>query len=629
MNLKEDLEQNNIIDAVYGNYIVCAGPGSGKTTTLVRRVRHMIEDLKINQDSILIMTFGKEASENVKEKLKKISKNLNPQIMTLHALALSITRSYNPKYQVWENEFDTENRKGRRKVLESVAKEVLSDTKKIALGQINDFIDIQKLNMIHPGEKTLYDGYDFQYSHSVLDEIFDKYERYKENHYLLEFRDFLGKAIDILEKHPEEKEKIQKKYDFFMVDEAQDLDYAQYKMIMLLSEFGNIMMVGDIMQGIFGFRGGSPDFMEDFTLRKKAEVLHLTSNYRSNSSIINNANHFAKETESSCSDLYHNMKIINKQKLQPIFKTVVSKDDEVRMVASEIKALHAQGVSYNDMAVIGRVNYLLYDYEDYFSLCDIPFEPSSHRLFQDKPEVKTFLDYINFLKNPDNDNVFMKIYNTPNRFLGKSFIYKLDSLGEGSYYSKIKFIPTYGKRGKDYLMKKNAEKILLLVSDFKREFGNVESANPFYVIKWLNKKLEIMESITKEMPRENKHECVQMQNYNRFLEISQKFRRIEELEKYLSNISSKAKEVTSQKELVKIKTMHGSKGLEWNTCFVTGVTPSIMPCDKDGCDKEEEYRLMYVAITRAKERLYIHGYKDKEGNQSEIWSMLEQKEEEK
>lgn len=583
--------QEEVIHNVYGQTIVIACPGSGKTTTLLRRINYMIKDEHINPSEIVMITFTKAAADEMRERFaKNYGKNKGVLFCTIHAFCFMLLK----KFGKYENDAVLTNASDI--IFEQIKFNSKITDKMQFVADILTDISVIKNNGIKPSEFDIKCCDDKK----MFLQMFKNYEKVKQEQGKLDFDDILIETYKMLKNNKEILDYVRDMYGYIHVDEYQDTNYLQRNIIYLIAgENGNLTVVGDDDQSIYAFRGARPEIMLNF---KKdypyAKEIYMSTNYRSDSDILKYAgNLIAFNKKRFKKDIIACSK--NKGKIQ--HKSFETKEDEVSYVTSRIKQLIEKGINPNDIAILYRTNSQSIPYADGLMSQNIPFKCNesivskySHWIFKDIASYYrmahgrgTQSDYLNTVNHPQRymskvnvkkckievDDMF-RVLNNPNQEEWKNEK-QLDNIIH--YVSILKRLSSIDEPLKflDYMLRLGDYGDFI---DSYSEFRNMDS----------NDLLSVWRAYENDIKSKNIKTFADWSNYaNRYNLMFNKQR--------------------NERNGVCLSTMHKSKGLEWKYVFiidcVEGITPSKKAENID--DIEEERRLFYVAITRAKNDLTL------------------------
>lgn len=577
-----------------GPLLILAGAGSGKTSVLTKRVAYLIKERNVSPKNIVAITFTNKAAKEMKERIiKEVGKEgYDIQISTFHSFGLRIIKENYEKLG-YEKNFTIIDSDDSLTVVKKILKEMGIDPTRFNPKFIKNQISSCKNEMVTP-EK---------YKNLVNDELSDitykVYKKYQDTllrNNSLDFDDLLIKPIELFNKYKEVLENYQELFKYVFIDEYQDTNEAQYILSKMISaKYKNICVVGDDAQSIYSWRGANfkniLNFEKDY---KNAKVILLEQNYRSTKTILNAANSVIKNNINK-----KDKNLWTDNSLGEKIKYVRTNDekDEASYVTREIRNLVNNGVSLDDIAVLYRTNAQSRTIEEGFLNSNIPYKIVGAFAFYSRKEIKDLLAYLKLIYNTKDDVSLMRIINYPKRKIGAKTIENLsmDAVLNGT--SMFDVISS----GKELEFKK-----LILEMKEKSEVLSLTETIDMVLDK---------SGIKSELESEHTLEAdIRLENLNEFKSITKTFEEesgIASLEDFLNEVSL-VSDVNDQKNdnspKVTLMTIHAVKGLEYKYVFVIGMEENIFPhvnsCEEDG-GIEEERRLCYVAITRAKEKLYL------------------------
>ena len=602
---KLNSEQKKAGAKVNGPLLILAGAGSGKTRTITYRIAYMIQELGISPYSILAVTFTNKAAKEMRERVENLigEDGKRAMISTFHSFGLRLLRVYS-KIAGYDSNFTIYDTDDKKKVVKGIMKQLVIKNKDLTEGKIVSRISKLKEDGISPEEYEK--DHRFEPDANIIYEVYKRYNQTLKENNGMDFSDILTNTYKLLENR-EVLEKLQEKFKYIMVDEYQDTNNIQYKIInKIAAKYRNICVVGDENQSIYGFRGADIrnilDFEKDYP---DAVVIKLEENYRSTKIILDAANEVIKNNKTS-KDKKLWTKKVSGDKI--ILKPCSDGRDEVNFVIEEIVEMRKDGRRYNDFTILYRTNAQSRLFEEGFLRYNIPYKVFGGMQFYQRAEIKDILAYLSVINNTRDGINLDRIINVPKRKIGDKTIEKIKN------YAEEKGLSIY-----DSL--KEAENISGLssaVTEKLKEFSNMMAE---------------LEELSFELPvSELFDEVIKKAGYFSYLNSSyddaeSRIENVEELKnsiielenvvdnltlrEYLENVSlvSATDDLDSEREYVKLMTIHNAKGLEFPVVFLVGMEDEIFPNTTkvmiDNESLEEERRICYVAITRAEEKLYI------------------------
>lgn len=577
-----------------GPLLILAGAGSGKTSVLTKRVAYLIKERNVSPKNIVAITFTNKAAKEMKERIiKEVGKEgYDIQISTFHSFGLRIIKENYEKLG-YEKNFTIIDSDDSLTVVKKILKEMGIDSTRFNPKFIKNQISSCKNEMVTP-EK---------YKNLVNDELSDitykVYKKYQDTllrNNSLDFDDLLIKPIELFNKYKEVLENYQELFKYVFIDEYQDTNEAQYILSKMISaKYKNICVVGDDAQSIYSWRGANfkniLNFEKDY---KNTKVILLEQNYRSTKTILNAANSVIKNNiNKKDKNLWTDNSIGEKIK----YVRTNDEKDEASYVTREIRNLVNNGVSLDDIAVLYRTNAQSRTIEEGFLNSNIPYKIVGAFAFYSRKEIKDLLAYLKLIYNTKDDVSLMRIINYPKRKIGAKTIENLsmDAVLNGT--SMFDVISS----GKELEFKK----LILEMKEKSEVLSLTETIDMVLDLSGIKSELESEHTLEAD---------IRLENLNEFKSITKTFEEesgIASLEDFLNEVSL-VSDVNDQKNdnspKVTLMTIHAVKGLEYKYVFVIGMEENIFPhinsCEEDG-GIEEERRLCYVAITRAKEKLYL------------------------
>lgn len=591
-----------------GAVLVTAGAGSGKTRLLTHRIAYIIAEGKAERYNILAITFTNKAANEMRERLSKMVDRADEiWIFTFHALCVRILRKFIGKIEGFNSNFSIygENEKSNavKRILKAFSEK----------GKIGDVSDYEK-NVIFGISKAKEQGLTpdeylavnkFMKDIDVIYEAYKEYEIAKKNANALDYDDLLLYARDLLKNDAEAREYYQKKFKYIHIDEFQDTNAVQYEIAALLAGgYGNIFAVGDEDQSIYGWRGA--DFRNIFNFQKdfNCKVYKLEQNYRSTQNILDVANKVIANNTTRLDKVLWTSN--DKGAEVECYRAKIDREEVNYVIKNIARQMKLNNYSYNDFAILMRVNSLSRPFEESLLAYNVPYRVYGGFKFYERKEIKDILAYMKLMVNPSDIEALLRIVNFPKRGIGDA------TVGQLMNYSAVTGISLYdaivGADKNEDLPAKITKKLSNLSETLKcfenaHETGASVAQLGKYIVKVLNLK--------------DYYGGDDDENVNRRMNIKELLSGMEEfdknnggtLEDYLQSISLYSDtDEEDNASSVTISTVHSAKGLEFKVVFIVGAEEGIFPAApraEEGDDIEEERRLMYVAVTRAMEKLFI------------------------
>lgn len=598
--------QRQAVETVSGPLLVIAGAGSGKTRVLTYRIAHLISAHKVPPYRILAVTFTNKAAAEMKERIASLIGPVAQDVWmgTFHSICVRILRAeghrlgYRSNFQI----FDTLDQTA---VVRECLAELNLDQKRFDPSSILASISRAKDRLLAPSQ---YSDEASDFWEKKVAQVYARYQGKLEKNNAMDFDDLIMLTVMLLQNYKEVREKYQSRFAYIMVDEYQDTNHAQYELVHLLAAaHGNLCVVGDEDQSIYAFRGADIrnilEFEKDFP---QAKVIKLEENYRSTKCILGAANSvIAHNTERKPKELWTS----NPQGEEVIFFQGETERHEAAFIGDQIgRLVQESGYQLADFALLYRTHAQSRVLEEEFMRRGIPYRIVSGLRFYERKEIKDILAYLRLCANPDEDFSFMRVVNSPRRGIGDATLAKVAEFSASrglSLFASLRYVDEIpGLTGK--------------VRQALGEFYNLINAAAFSVetvgITGLTELL-LRESGYLDMLRQQRDEQapVRIENLNEFLSVTQQFEKENGdagLPAFLEHVAliSDVDNYDQGANVVNLMTLHAAKGLEFAVVFVCGMEDGIFPHSRalwEPGQLEEERRLAYVGMTRARERLFL------------------------
>lgn len=596
-------QQQLAVRTIDGPLQILAGAGSGKTKVIINRIAHIIDSGE-SPSNILALTFTNKAANEMKTRLFHLMGESYPYmwIGTFHSSCLKILRTHIDKIG-YSRDFVIYDYYDQQTLVKDCMKELKVNAEVMKPVYFLSVISSAKDELISPAKYEEKFAVDIRTK--TASRVYKMYqERLKKNN-AVDFDDMIYLTIKILREHPEILSFYQDKFKYIMVDEYQDTNHSQYVLIHLLAQkYRNICVVGDDDQAIYGWRGADIrnilDFSKDYS---DAVIVKLEQNYRSTQNILTAANHVIEKNTGR-----KQKKLWTENKTDTKIELIKSQDDrmEAKNIAREIKNL-SSSYQNKDIAILYRINVQSRLIEEELINARIPYNIYGGLKFYERKEIKDILAYLRIISNPTDDISFKRIINTPKRGLGLKTLEKIEIRANIKGESLFKAL--LGSSEYDISTKaKNAIHTFVLLIESLRSMSQV------IPLPELIDKVVYNSGYLKELEEEGEIEFqTRLENINELKSVAQEFITSSEdksLEAFLSTVAlaSDIDVYEESEDVVTLMTLHSSKGLEFPVVFITGMEEGIFPSAKSlmsDIQIEEERRLCYVGMTRAKERLYL------------------------
>ena len=577
-------QQVEAVKHLNGPALVVAGPGSGKTRVLTNRVAYLIQEKKISELNILCVTFTNKASDEIQYRVKKmLGKDTKlPWSGTFHSVCSKILRKDGfqmgipPSYVI----YDTDD---SASLIKGILKDFGVDSKRFHPKAVLETISSAKSELISASE---YQSYAQGYFQRTVAKIYPEYQKRLRKNNALDFDDLLFETAKLFDQYPEVLKKYQSIFKYILVDEYQDTNRVQYVLTTQLSDaHKNLFVVGDMSQAIYSFRGA--DYRNILNFQKDypdAKIYNLEQNYRSTQTILDAAKGVIKNNSTHIAlDLWTDKG--EGEKL--VVFTGGSDREEIAFVISEMMELLSSGKSYDEIAVLYRTNAQSRLMEEELIKNNIPYRIYGGVRFYARKEIKDIVSFLKVIHNPKDSVSWKRIINVPPKGIGKKSVEKIQKndwdLEEISKKTKIPF----GK----WVEGKGKLSTLELMEEVLAKTG---------YIKWL-----------KDEGEEN---IYRIENIEELKSVASRFLDLSEFLENVALIESSSKPSAVNSDSVTLLTAHASKGLEFPVVFIIGMEEGLFPHSNsltELAELEEERRLCYVAITRAKEKVYLTNAKSR------------------
>ncbi len=600
-------KQAEAANTLSGPVLVLAGAGAGKTMTLTARIIKLIISGVMPQN-ILAITFTNKASGEMKERVNKallnnsklnfpiseIDNGFKPFVSTFHSLGVYILRENHHKLNI-SKYFNIYDRNDTKKALKEALNNLNLDPKEWELKMLVSIISKNKGNGVT--HKTFSNEIQNSNNQKNIADIWIEYEKIKEKENALDFDDLLLKTALLLQNNEDIRNHYLKKWTHIHVDEYQDTNKIQNKIIELLinPKTKNIFAVGDDDQSIYGWRGSEIKNILEFEKKHKAKKIFMEQNYRSTKNIIEASNYVIEKNK----ERYPKRLFSEKQDGEKIIlHTAFTEKEEALYIAKEIKKILKENkkINENDIAILYRANFQSRALEEAMLSENIPYQVLGTKFF-DRAEVKDVMSYIKASQNPNSLTDLKRIINSPKRGLGTASIIKIFSENLDSLSPKAK------KSYSDF------QKILSEIKEYS------QNHTPSEIVKFTIKKSGLEDFFLNQKSDEAMEKLANTYELAVFAQKYDDFEQNEALLTFFEDVAlisdQDSKKDLEKKPMVKLMTIHASKGLEFNTVFLSGAeealfSPQDFSDQKEAISKtEEERRLFYVAMTRAKEKLYL------------------------
>ena len=600
--------QQQVVLQSKGPVLVLAGAGSGKTSALTSRIAYLIKEQNVYPGNILAVTFTNKAANEMKERILKLLDNPNlssaPNIGTFHSICARILRKQIHQLG-YDRNFVIYDMADQQLLMKRILEEQLIDTKQFNPKAILNFVSGAKNELVEPEEYAKFANNYFTEKVAIC---YRRYQHQLQKNNALDFDDIIMKTVELFRKFPEVLNYYQDLFHYISVDEYQDTNHAQYILTNLLAaKHRNLCVIGDSDQSIYSFRGANIqnilNFEKDYP---EAKVVYLEQNYRSTQVILDAAHHvIVKNTQRKDKKLWTERQGGDKITL----KTLSNERDEGEFIVKTIiKTLQdSEDKDYQKFVVLYRTNAQSRVLEEAFLRQAIPYKIVGGIKFYERKEIKDMVSYLRILQNPNDSLSILRIINTPARKIGQKTI---ETIQEYALQNDCSFWQALSEIDRIEAIRDSKTKAL---EDFTNMIKNLQKINQEYTASGVIKHVMDLSGYKKSLDDGTAEGESRLQNIYELISVSSKYDALspgESLGIFLEEISLIADidKLDEKDNAVTLMTIHAAKGLEFPTVFLIGLEDGIFPHSRSLMERkelEEERRLMYVALTRAKNKLYL------------------------
>ncbi len=614
--------QREAVLATEGPLLVLAGAGSGKTRVLTYRIAHIVEDLGCDPYNILAVTFTNKAANEMRERLGAlIPGSLRGMwIYTFHSMCVRILRRH-AELLGFDEHFTIYDTDDSKRLIKDIMADYGYSKNRVPEATVRNRISSSKNELVGPQDYTPRMGEPID---KAVKKMYEAYQKRLKRANAMDFDDLLFYAHKLLAEHEDVAREYGERFRYILVDEYQDTNRAQYEITKLLSQVhGNLMVVGDDDQSIYSWRGADLrnilEFERDWP---ETKTVKLEENYRSTGTILAAANAvIAHNSSRKDKRLFTNGE--NGEKIAVFL--AADERDEGRWIAGEVEKLHAKGCSYNDVAVFYRTNAQSRILEDMFLRAGVPYRIVGGTRFFDRAEIRDCMAYLKLVVNPADDVSCMRIINTPRRGIGKTTIERISLT---ALQRDLSFLEAVREEALDPACRSSTKRAL---SEFLQLINEISSyvGDLYTVVDMIIEKTQLIAALEAQKTDEAQARIENIlefkgvvrdyvESHELVVDTSQVNTQTGEFENYRAPVLADFMEWLSLRtdldtlgedaqEAVTFMTVHSAKGLEFDVVFVAGMEESIFPHTVSLLENgvEEERRLAYVAITRARKRLFL------------------------
>lgn len=582
-------EQIKAVKTIDGPVLVMAGAGSGKTKVLTTRIAYLIEE-GIPSYNILAITFTNKAAAEMRDRVSNLIGDVSSFIGTFHSLGVRIIRE-NHDILGLPNNFTIIDSDDTNTIIKKLLKEMNLDSKQYSPSYVRNRISFIKNQMLTDGELDRLFNTPMD---KVVVEVYHRYNNKLKTSASVDFDDLLLLPVNLFKERKDILEYYQDKYRYILIDEYQDTNPVQYKLsVMLSNKYKNIFVVGDMNQSIYAFRQADfrniSNFEKDF---KGAKVIKLEHNYRSTNNILSAANEVIKHnTERKDLKLFSD----NGDGVKIKYMRAYDEKHEIALVIDEIKHLLSEGYKNEDIAILYRTNAQSRAIEDVFLAKGIPYKVFGSYYFYNRKEIKDLISYLRLIYNPHDEISLRRVINTPKRGIGESAIAAIEERAKQQNISMFDALETrkeleFKEIIEDLIKRSESLSLTELIDEVLERSG-------------MKKELESSKALEDEIRLEN---LMEVKSITASFEERTGSANLGDFLEEVSLIADISNH-TEDGDVVTLMTLHSAKGLEFPVVFLVGMEEGLFPHNMSLMENnlEEERRLCYVGITRAKERLYL------------------------
>lgn len=612
-------EQRRAVLRSEGAVLILAGAGSGKTKTLTHRIAYLIEEKKVNPERVLAVTFTNKAAQEMRERIEKLLSQseaaeygmvvLPPNIGTFHNICAKILRR---EIEVFSNlgygrNFNIIDDQDQQSIVKKAMKELEMDPDQVRPRSLLEAISKAKNAQMDPEKYLLQAG---SYYEELAAKVYERYQKELERTNALDFDDMIRLTVKLLQEYPQVLEKYQDFFQYVMVDEYQDTNALQYTLIHLLTKkHGNVFVIGDDYQSIYGWRQADIRNILDFEKdHPEATVIVLDQNYRSTQVILDAADGVIRKNINQ-----RHKKLWTETKAGELVTLCPAEDEEAeaRFVAETVQEEMRKGRRASDFAVLYRTNAQSRMVEEMFLRHSINYRIVGGLKFYQRKEIKDVIAYLRLFQNPKDVLALERIVNEPKRGIGRATLDRWIAFARARDMSVMD--AAYALSSEESDLRDGKIKTIKLFADI---FLKIRAT---LQVRMDLKLTELLDLLIKEsgyfdsLADGTSEGEVRQENVRELLSVAKKFSDVsldQALERFLEEValSSDTDDINRESEAVHVMTVHSAKGLEFPVVFILGLEEGIFPHSRSALsptEMEEERRLMYVGLTRAKECIYL------------------------
>lgn len=598
-------EQQKAVETTEGPLLIQAGAGSGKTKTLTHRIAYIIASHKATPFNILSVTFTNKAAGEMRERVAHLlgqsadNRSFMPYMGTFHSICVRILRQDGEHIGIPRN-FVIFDESDRQAAVKRASKQLHIDEKAFPARAISGLISSAKNDLVGAQE---YAGHASSPSQKAAAQVFPIYQQILRDTNALDFDDLIGRTVSMLETQSEVREKWRQQFKYVMIDEYQDTNTAQYKLVKLLTnDHNNIAVVGDDWQSIYSWRGA--DFRNILNFEKdypKCTVIKLEQNYRSTKSILDAAHAvISNNKQRSNKELWTEAGAGAPVQVIPVGNERAEGEAIVRRIRTSVD-MHIR--NYRDFAILYRTNAQSRSVEETFMHYGIPYRIVGGQRFYDRKEIKDIVAYLRLIYQPEDRVSFERVVNVPTRGVGTKSVQNFFAWADGS---GLRFAEALTQVGQCPDLTPRARNALMELADLLQALRDIMEETPLpALLDSLIRRINYLNFLDDGTPQGESRQ----ENVKELLGVSQSYQEVG-IAGFLEEVSliSDLDSMDNSSNAVTLMTLHAAKGLEFPVVFMTGMEETIFPHSRalyDQSEMEEERRLCYVGMTRAREELCL------------------------
>lgn len=584
-----------------GAVLVLAGAGSGKTRVLTHRIAYLIEKKHVRPSSILAITFTNKAAGEMKERVMQLTGSRDVWISTFHSFCARVLRADVDAMEVYTSNFSIYDDSDCNRVLTRIFKNMEIEDGKEFKKTVRWHISNAKNMALNASGYA--DRIKDVPQNVLISEIYHAYEEELQRNNAMDFDDLLWQTIVLFSKRRDILAKYQEMFQYLHIDEFQDTNKIQYLLVRLLAQkHGNVFAVGDDDQSIYGWRWAEVENIRNFTRNfPGCRIYKLEQNYRSTGNILQLANRIiAHNTDRMGKTLWTK----GEDGVRVVYQTNYDERAEADFVMEQIRSLMDRyGYTYSDFAILTRVNSITRPLEEKLTLYNFPYRMIGGNKFFERKEVKDFMAYLKLVANPSDDESVMRVINVPKRGIGETAIAQIAQICRENGLHLLQGMLHPERLPMSSALATKASKFGAVAAELIR---SKDTMSLYDYVRHVAEVVDFAQMYDKDDPEGKER----LDNIDEFLTSVREFQSDNpdaKLDEYLQSVSlvSDTDEI-GQDDCITLATVHGVKGLEFRCVFVVGLEEGIFPTRKESeQDMQEERRIMYVAVTRAQERLYL------------------------